>query len=384
MDSLWEKIEKYSANRAQVILAECNLKNELSALRETKSELLSHLTNIERSLTVSETPNKDGLSTEEPFVNIETGIIDCLPCSFKTYLLENDMPKKIMALKKGLDENSLAVVNQTILKILHLPELKYNKYFYMKKSEFDKVFGDERNVYDEIMTAEMYAYFAEKYKMSELSYDVEVLHYHHNIKNSSQKLKDYIKGKDFIDGGAYMGDSALVFNEYHPRKIYSFEISPKMTVKYNETMRLNGISEERYETVPKGLSSKKTVFEFSDIANAGTSQFITTHEDVIQCEFIPLDDFVEENTLNVGLIKADIEGSMYDALQGMVKTIEKDRPVMSFSIYHSPIEFFETKPLLGTIVKDLNYKIEIRNDVSFAGNIFGVSIFAQPLELVQD
>lgn len=48
----------------------------------------------------------------------------------------------------------------------------------------------------------------------------------------------------------------------------------------------------------------------------------------------------------VGFIKLDLEGYGVRALRGMEKTIRKDRPVLSLSIYHSPEELFETKKVL--------------------------------------
>lgn len=316
----------------------------------------------------------------EEFSNIETGIIDILPGSFKTYLLENNMPEKIKALKKNLNETSINIIDSSLKKILHLPDYKYVQYYYVKKPEFLPLFEDERSIYNELMTMERYEEFAEKYKLSELSYDLEVLIFHHCLKNSNQKIKDYVKNKDFIDAGAFVGDSALVFFEYEPSQVYSFEISKKNIVKFQKTMELNNIDEKSYTIVKKGLSDKYNCVEISDNATAGVTMFVG--EDGGQkTEFITLDSFVKENNLNVGFVKADIEGSMLDAIKGMKETISKCRPVMSLSIYHSPQEFFETKPLLEEFVEDLNYKIEIKNDVSFAENLFGVTIWAYPAEL---
>ena len=58
---------------------------------------------------------------------------------------------------------------------------------------------------------------------------------------------------------------------------------------------------------------------------------------------IILDSYIQKVENPIGFIKADIEGAMFDALKGMVKTIRKYRPVLSFAIYHSAEEFFETK-----------------------------------------
>ena len=67
-------------------------------------------------------------------------------------------------------------------------------------------------------------------------------------------------------------------------------------------------------------------------------------------------------------------------IDGMEKTIRKDRPILSLDIGNSPQEFFYAKPKLEKIVKDLNYKIKIIN-YNDDNPVIGISIWAYPKEL---
>lgn len=94
-----------------------------------------------------------------------------------------------------------------------------------------------------------------------------------------------------------------------------------------------------------------------------------------------IDSFVKENNLNIGFIKADVEGQIIPLIKGAKNTIQKHRPVLCLAIYHSPQEFFEAKPLLEEIVENADYKLEIQSQCPFCDGISSIVIFAYPKEL---
>ena len=53
------------------------------------------------------------------------------------------------------------------------------------------------------------------------SYEASIFFYEMGFKNI--KNKDKLAGMDFIDAGAYIGDSAVMLNKLNPGKIYAFE-----------------------------------------------------------------------------------------------------------------------------------------------------------------
>lgn len=55
----------------------------------------------------------------------------------------------------------------------------------------------------------------------------------------------------------------------------------------------------------------------------------------------------------------DIEGAAYNAILGAVNFLKEDNPLLTLAIYHTPEEFFATKPFLES--RDLGYTFMIRN-----------------------
>lgn len=306
------------------------------------------------------------------------GIMDTCPNSFKDYILTHNISEEISILKRNLDEESLKILDNTLKKIIHLPDYSYSRYLYIDENEFKLAFQTENDRKFEKLRDECNFNLRNKYKLSQDNYDMEVFIYHHGLKFANQKIKDYVKNKVFIDAGAYIGDSALVFMDYEPKQIISFEISNSHYENYLKTMELNKIPDNKYTLVKLALSNKSEDVNVVDDGGMGIKIY---NNDGYKLKSTSLDDFLKDKECNVGFIKADIEGAMYKALIGMQETIKKHRPVLSLAIYHSPEEFFKTKPLLEEITKDLNYKIEIDCHFSQCFHIYGTIIWAYPKEL---
>ena len=67
-----------------------------------------------------------------------------------------------------------------------------------------------------------------------------------------------------------------------------------------------------------------------------------------------LDAFVAERGLRPTFIKADVEGGEMQCVEGMAATVQKFRPVLSICIYHTPEQFFDLKPRLEEMTRDLS------------------------------
>lgn len=175
---------------------------------------------------------------------------------------------------------------------------------------------------------------------------------HHGISQFSNL--DSIKEKDIIDVGGFIGDSALIFQQYTNQKIYTFEASNKnyqdilKTIQYNNCTRIIPIN--------KGLGSKHEVLQLSD--NGMCSSFKYDYQQTSEkVEIITLDSFVKEHKISVGLIKVDIEGFEMEFLKGALETIKTQKPKMILSIYHSVNDFFDIKPFIESL--NLGYRFKI-------------------------
>lgn len=81
----------------------------------------------------------------------------------------------------------------------------------------------------------------------------------------------YMQGKVFVDGGAFVGDSALVFLDYAPGEVWAFEPSPNNQRLFLDTMQHNHVPMERIKLIPQGLSDKAGEIRFQDTADSDCS-----------------------------------------------------------------------------------------------------------------
>lgn len=274
--------------------------------------------------------------------------------SFKAYIAEEKMSERLKLLKSNLDEASLKDVDLIYERMLNFPEYDKSKGFY---ADFDKIQTKEEIEHKRKFAA-MQDLLRRKYVFSEPFAEC-VFYYHHGLKLLDRKIHDYIRNKDFLDIGCWIGDTALVLQEYSPRKVYSFDISSKVLKEYCAVMKNNNIDEARYETVLAALG-KESKMIFVDFYERDLSTSNTVYNEgknrVIQTT---IDEYVDEHNLNVGLIQADIEGAEFDMILGAEKTIKLQKPVLLIDIYHRPDQFFELKPMLESW--SLGYNFMIRN-----------------------
>ena len=190
-------------------------------------------------------------------------------------------------------------------------------------------------------------------KLSIDNYDGSIFYYKCGLKYLDREIIDDLKNKDFIDGGAYIGDSALMFETfYDPKKIFAFEPEPNNYTHLLKTIKTNNL--KKIVPINKGLGEKEAILHFT---SEGISSHISNEGD-LNVNIVSIDNFVFKNNLTVGLIKLDLEGYELKALRGAIKTIEKFKPVLLISIYHNGEEFFETVKYIKDISSD--YKCIIR------------------------
>jgi len=201
-----------------------------------------------------------------------------------------------------------------------------------------------------------------KYKLPIEIHEEAIFKYKHGLKFIPQNIIETLKNKDFLDCGAYMGDSALIFErEYNPSKIYAFEPVQDNYRCLLETIKLNNL--EKIIPIDKGLGEKSCTFNFYPL---GFCSYIS-EDGKAKMEVISIDEFVNETNPSVGLIKMDVEGFELEALKGAKNTIRNFKPVLLISIYHNPKEFFETKQYIQDLVPSYKFKIKHLADIRPVG-----------------
>jgi FkbM family methyltransferase len=187
-------------------------------------------------------------------------------------------------------------------------------------------------------------------------YDSSVFVHHCGLVHLSEKLKSYIKGKVFLDIGAYIGDSGLIFLKYSPSRIYAYE-----PVKYNYELLQQTIEKNNAPLiipVNKGIGDKKDFLSIhinkSESSINSQLQLPNSMNSIEQIEVTTIDE--ECKDMEVGLIKMDIEGFEYYAIKGGIETIQRDKPVLIISVYHTGKDFFEIPPMIRKACPSYKFK----------------------------
>jgi FkbM family methyltransferase len=197
-------------------------------------------------------------------------------------------------------------------------------------------------------------YILDSYKLPLNHFEYPVFFHKLGLKELPQHVLARIKGKDIIDGGAYIGDSALILEELSPRTIYAFEALKENFDMLNKTIQLNGL--RNVVPLKKGLGKKEGNMKIIPFGSASFLAEIFGEDAGESVEMISVDDFVNETGAHVGLIKLDVEGSELDVLTGAKETIKEYKPVLVVSVYHRGQDFFE----IPKLIKELNPSYQMR------------------------
>jgi FkbM family methyltransferase len=186
-------------------------------------------------------------------------------------------------------------------------------------------------------------------------YEESVFGHHHGLIYLPEKIIKSLRNKDFLDCGAYIGDSALIFEKYYnPKKIYSFEPDEESYNSIFETIKLNNLN--KVFPIKLGVGSKDSIENFLHMSMASK---ITPQEGNYKIELTTVDKFVFDRNLDVGLIKMDVEGYAFEALKGAIRTIEEYKPVLLICIYHNVEEFINATKFVQDL--KLEYNMIIRH-----------------------
>jgi len=315
-------------------------------------------------------------------------VLDYLGGSFKQYFCAENISERIAALKQNLDKYSIHTVDTLISRMLNYPESRFNVRMKVKEKEVIGGLLDEEKPENQKKVNKSLTKIHKNYNIPKSLMEPSVFYYHHGLTFVPEKVKDYIKGHDFIDCGAYIGDSALALYQYEYKKIYSVEMSRKSMGKYIKLMNDNNINSSMYELINVAIAARDDLpaIVFSDSGSSNLSSSGTTGiDDDISIEQKSLDTLVEEYEIVPKFIKADIEGYALELIKGGAETIKKHRPVLALSIYHNPYEFFEVKPYIENLVDNYTYLIRKLTISPFTGSCHGeTTLIAYPNEVVRN
>ena len=286
-------------------------------------------------------------------------ITDSLGGSFKSYFINTNMVEKISELRNNLDKESIETIDVIVQRLLHYPDEKFKQKSSKRKEIIGGLLPCEM---DRIRINIFKKLNRDKQRLKFISKHIEesVFYYYHGLSLLPEQIKSYIKDQDFIDAGAYIGDSAIALKDYQYKKIYSLEISEKSIERYKSNLARNGINAYKFEVINTGIVStnNKTPVRLADTGSSGLSLLRKAGKyDEILVDQKSIDYIVDKYNISPRFIKVDIEGNALEFVKGAKETLTKFRPVLSVAIYHNPYEFFEVKPLLEKLLPDYVFLI---------------------------
>jgi len=286
-------------------------------------------------------------------------ITDSLGGSFKSYISNSDMNIKISGLKNDLDSESADTIDVIMKRIMHYPDESNKK----KISKREEIAGGLLSAESDRVRKETeikLKSYRKKYKFLSNHIEESVFYYYHGLSLLPAGIAKYIKDHDFIDLGAFIGDSAIALREFKYKRIFSVEMSLKSILKYKTNLARSNINEDKFEIINACITSNddEEPVRLSDTGSSGFSVLRRKGKyDEISVDRRSLDYIVEKYKISPHFIKVDIEGNSLEFVRGAKKTLNRFRPVFSIAIYHNPYEFFEVKPLLEELLTDYVFMV---------------------------
>ena len=186
-------------------------------------------------------------------------------------------------------------------------------------------------------------------------FEASVFFYNHGISQLDSVAP--IRGKDILDVGGFIGDSALMLHGLTEGKVYSFEATSENYNYMLKTIELNRLTNVVPVHAAVGESKGMIELRFQGSGSSQDPMMIKDPKYVEKCPVVAIDDFVAEHGIRVGLIKVDIEGAEQSFLRGAKKTICEQKPILLISIYHNVSDFLDIKPMIESW--NLGYKFKI-------------------------
>lgn len=262
---------------------------------------------------------------------------------FMDFLLKCEDPvQKLATLCRGLDEKSVEYLCRILSRLRHCYDNpNYCIVFTEQEQEVQQKLRNE--FFPQIFKLKEDAFVYNGYFLPVWHFETSVFYHKHSIKEAfSKKTLQKMKQKDIIDAGGFIGDSAIIFEkEFTEKKVYTFEPTAKNFELLQKTLQLN--HSQRIVPINQGLGSENAQLQMQyDTQYNGGASYVMKDSSIEGTESVAittLDTFVEQNKLEIGFIKVDIEGFEQEFLKGARKTIESQKPAMLLSIYHNVSDF---------------------------------------------
>lgn len=277
--------------------------------------------------------------------------------SFFDFISKENIQEDYVNLIKNLDEESIKVVSRIISRIRQLKQTGSRK-FILSEQEVIQKKALMSEFFSLIIKLNDDAWAYQKYLLPINHFEASVFYYKHFL----NEFNHLDSNKCVIDVGGFIGDSAIVLSEYFNDKIYSFE---PLNENYELLLKTIELNKQMKNIVPVNMGLGESEGKLDIYSRDSASGLLKRFDAIDEKETInitTLDKYVDDNNLQVGLIKVDIEGAEQFFLKGARKTICEQKPALIISLYHQAEDFFYIKPMIESW-GDLGYKFKIRQPI---------------------
>ena len=281
--------------------------------------------------------------------------------SFKEYRQRNNYPEKLLALLRGLDDESAATVTRILSRQEKIWGTEGRPINILTDEEIQQIRYLKQHLYDNILKISEDIYCYHNFLLPLKHFEPCVFVYRYGLDKLTNM--NHFSYKCIIDAGAFIGDTALILAPLTSSVVYAFEATSKYFNLLQKTIEMNNLKNVVPIHAALGAKCGSAVINI-----AGSSSTILNtpviSEGSEEVEMITLDSFVDKFGLEVGLIKVDIEGYEREFLKGAEKTIREQRPTLIISIYHHAADFFDIKPIIESW--NLEYRFKVYKPVDFS------------------
>ncbi len=165
-----------------------------------------------------------------------------------------------------------------------------------------------------------------------------------------------------VEGGVFDGTDTLAFaHAVGPSgNVYGFDPLGKSVVEARNRQAV--LAHPAIELIPKALWSCTTTLQFRNHGAASTVGETLTQggkkPNSYPVEAISVDDFVSARGLSrLDFIKLDVEGAEQHVLRGAHESIQKFRPSLAVSIYHSIEDMYNIPMMLNKSLQNYNFHV---------------------------
>ncbi len=161
----------------------------------------------------------------------------------------------------------------------------------------------------------------------------------------------------YIDCGAYVGDTLsqfLAWSKGRFRRYLAFEPDPRnFSSLQSLVINLPRSLRRRIEIRCDAISSDFADMRFKEVGDISSR---LDESGAVEVKAIPLDSL--QGWLKPTIIKMDIEGGEFDALQGAREIIRDTMPVLAVCVYHRPDHFWTIPELISRLCPQ--YRLYLR------------------------